>query len=136
VMIVLSHVRRRIGHLKHYGASNSRVDRPTSHRGIPGRHRAQMVAPRSRQRLRRDVPASSGDHGHRRSVLSAGESLAESVRGTRHRLNPSGMSGSRDRAQSGASAACPHDLQPVLSSEPHASWARQGRARSRYASEA
>src|SRR5437879_758068 len=62
--------------------------------------------------------------------LSPGESLAESVRGTLDRLNPKRMSGSRDRAQSGASATRPHDLQPVLSSESDASWAREGRARS------
>ena len=74
----------------------------------------QMVASRSRQRLQRDVPASSGRHGRRRSDFSPGESLAESVRGTRDRLNPSRMPGSRDRAQSGASATRPHDLQPVL----------------------
>ena len=62
--------------------------------------------------------------------LSPGESLAESVRGTRDRLNPSRMPGSCDRAQSGASATRPHDLQPVLSSESDASGAQEGRARS------
>src|SRR5262249_15229326 len=33
--------------LQHHGASNSRVDRPTSRRRIPGRHRTQVVASRS-----------------------------------------------------------------------------------------
>ena len=60
------------------------------------------------------VPASSGGHGHRQSDLSPGESLAESVRGTRDRLDPSRMPGSHDRAQSSASAMRPRDLQPVL----------------------
>src|SRR2546427_137748 len=68
---------------QHHGASDGHVDGPTSRRRIPGRHRTQMVASRSRQRLQRDFPASSGGHGHRRSGLSPGESLAESVRGTR-----------------------------------------------------
>jgi len=114
---------------QHHRASDRPVDCPTSRRRIPGRHRAQMVASRSRQRLQRALPASSGGHGHRRSRLSPGESLAESVRGPRDRLNPPRMPGSRDRAQSGASAARPHDLRPVRSSESDTSWAREGRAR-------
>jgi hypothetical protein len=74
---------------QHHAASNIRLDRPISRRGIPGRQRAQVVASRSRQRLQRDVPASRGGHGHRRSGLSAGESVAESVRRACNRLNSS-----------------------------------------------
>jgi hypothetical protein len=116
--------------LQRHGAPNSRVDRPTSRRRLSGRHRAQMIASRSRQRAQRDVPASRGGHGHRRSDLSPGESGAESVRGTRDRLDPSRMPGSCSRAQSGASATRALDLQSVLPSQSDASGARDGRARS------
>lgn len=57
-------------------------------------------------------------------------SSRQSVRGTPDWLNPPGVSGPRDCAQSGASSAHPHDGQPVLSSEPDTSWAREERTRS------
>ena len=59
VVIVLSHRPSPHRAFQHHEASHSRVDPPTSRRRIPGRHRAQMVASRSRQRLRRELPAST-----------------------------------------------------------------------------
>jgi hypothetical protein len=45
-------------------------------------------------------------------------------------LNPPRVFGPHNRAQRATSATHPHDLQPVLSSKPNASWAGEGRARS------
>ena len=130
VVIVLSHVRRCIVHF-------NITEHPTAE------WTAQQVidafpddtAPKW---LHRDRDSVYSDSFRRRvaslgitEVVSAPASpLAESVRRTGDRLNPSRMPGSRDRAQSGASATCPHDLQPVLPSESDASWAQEGRPRS------
>ena len=92
---------------------------------MTARDRREIAAignPRSETRVRTSAI--------RRSDLSPGESVAESVRGTRDRLDPSRVSGSCNRAQSGASATRPLALQPVLPSKSDASGAREGRARS------
>ena len=129
VLIVLSHLRRRIVHFnitEHPTATwtaQQVVDAFPDDTAPRWLHRDRDSA--YSETFRRRVAGR-----HRRSGLSPGESLAESVRGTPDRLNPKRMPGSRDRAQSGASATRPHDLQPALSSESDASWAREGRARS------
>src|SRR5262249_36134757 len=53
-----------------HGASDSNLGGSTSRRGISGRHCAEMVASRSRQRLQRELPPASRGHDHRRSRLS------------------------------------------------------------------
>jgi hypothetical protein len=129
VVIVLSHVRRRI---VHFNITEHPTDEWTTQQVIdafPDDTAPRLFASRSRQRLQRDVPASRGGHGHRRGGLSAGESLAESVRRTRDRVNSSRMPGSCDRAQSGASPTHPQNLQPVLSSDSNTPGAGEGRAR-------
>src|SRR5262245_5890315 len=128
VLVVLSHCRRRIVHFN-VRASDSDVGGSTGRRGISGRDGAAMVASRSRQRLQRELPAASRGLGHRRGRLSRGEPLAESVRGTADRHNSPRVLGSHDRAQRAPSATRSHDLQPVLSSRPDASWAGERRPR-------
>jgi putative transposase len=111
VVIVLSHVRRRIVHFNITEHPTAEWTAQQVVDAFPDDTASKWLASRSQQRLQRDVPASRSGHGHRRSDL---ESLAESVRGTRDRLDPPRMPESCDGAQSGASATRPLDLQPVL----------------------
>src|SRR4051812_40867015 len=85
-----------------------------------------MVASRSRHHLQRALPSASGEHGHRRGRLRSGKPLAESVRGTRDRLNPPRVFGPCDRAQCIASATHPHDVRALLSSNPDSPGAGEG----------
>ena len=84
---------------QHDGASDRRVGRATGGRGLSGRHGTSLDPPGSRPHLRRGLPAPPGGHGHRRGRVRAGESVAESVRRTRDRLDPTGVSRSRDRRE-------------------------------------
>ena len=99
---------------QHHGSSDSRLVRSTSGRCISGRHGAPLDAPRSRPHLWRRLPAPTGQHGHRRSRLSAGESLAESIPGATDRIGPTGMPEPCDRARGAAPATSPVRVSALL----------------------
>jgi putative transposase len=80
VLVVLSHCRRRIVHFNVTEHPTATWAAQQLVEAFSGRHRPEMVAPRSGQHLQRALPPAGGQHGHRRSRLSPGEPLAESVR--------------------------------------------------------
>ena len=75
---------------QHDGASDRRVGCATGRRGFSGRHGTSLDPSGSRPHLRRGLPAPLGGPGHRRGLVRAGESLAESICRARHRLDPDG----------------------------------------------
>jgi hypothetical protein len=82
---------------------------PTRWSVPPGPPRAAstpLVAPRSRPHLRRCLQAPTGGHGYHRNRLGTGKSVAESVRRTPDRLNPTRVSRSRCRRTKRISDVC------------------------------
>ena len=131
VLVVLSHCRRRIVHFNVTDhptatwAAQQIVDAfpdGTAPRWLH-RDRDTIYSERFRQRV-----AGMGIA----EVVSAMEPLAESVRGTRDRLNPPRVCGSCDRAECVTSATHPHDVRALLSSKPDSPGAGEGHARSSF----
>ena len=107
------------------GASHCRVGPAAGGRGVSGRHGTSLDPPGSRPHLRRGFRAPSGGYGHRRGLVRTGESLAESVRRARDRVDPTGVSASRHCLERFASSARPHVVHSLLSRQPHAPRARK-----------
>src|SRR5262245_4349122 len=111
VVIVLSHVRRRIVHFNITAHPTAEWTAQQVIEAFPDDTAARW--------LHRDRDRVYGESFRRRvagmgiaEVVSALASPWQNPYGTRHRLNPSRMPGSRDRAQPGAFAIRPHPLQP------------------------
>ena len=107
VVVVLSHHRRRILHLNTTAHPTAEWAAQQVVEAFPDDTAPALASPGSRPDLRRGLPAPRGGHGHRRGPVRAGESLAESVRRARDRLDPTGVSRSRHRPERVASSARP-----------------------------
>ena len=104
---------------QHYGSSDSRLVRSTSGRRISGDTAPRWVH-RSRPHSWRRLPAPTGQHGHRRSRLSAGESWQiGSV--WRECLKPC------DRTRRAAPATSPVRVSALLPWGANSSLSREGR---------
>src|SRR5438094_1591397 len=115
--------------LQRHRASHRRLDHPADRRRVPGRLRAALPPPRSRQRLRAGVSATRQEHGDPRRPHGAPQPVAKSLRGAAHRLDPAGASRSCRRPRRKTPAPHPDPLLRVLSPGSHSSLARQGHTR-------
>ena len=126
VVVVLSHHRRRILHLNTTAHPTAEWAAQQVVEAFP-----DDTAPRWIHRDRDRIYGAAFQRrlagmGIAEVAVRAGESLAESVRRARDRLDPTGVSRSRHRRERVASSARPHVVPSLLSPQPDASRAGKG----------